>query len=81
MAGNGPEDPATTAERHDMQERVAQILSELPRSWRRSFVFHFVEGFDLQETAQIQNLSRDQVRFQVQSAELFLRERLAELVN
>ena len=42
-------------------------------------MLHFMEGFDFQEIAQIQNLTEPQVRFQVQSAELFLRERLAEL--
>ena len=79
MAGVGPEDPAETAERHELEERVRRVLGELPRSWRRSFVLHFVEGFDFQEVAQIQNLTEEQVRFQVQSAELFVRERLGEL--
>ena len=79
LAGSGPEDPAEAAERHDLEERVVKVMSELPTSWRRSFMLHFMEGFDFQEIAQIQNVTNDQIRFQVQSAELFLRERLAEL--
>jgi len=76
---SGPEDPALAAENHDLKDRVMRVMSELPISWRRSFMLHFVEGFDFQEIAQLHNVNDDQIRFQIQSAELFLRERLAEL--
>ena len=79
MAGNGPEDPAKAAERGELQQRVLKVLGELPRSWRRSFLLHFMEGFDFPEVALMQNLPEDQVRSQIESAELFVRERLAEL--
>lgn len=71
-------DPAATAEDNDLRQRVAQLLAELPAIWRRSFLLHFVEGFDHQEIAQIQSLTEDQVRLSIHSAELFLHERLAE---
>jgi ribosomal subunit interface protein len=71
-------DPAATAEEHDLQDRVTRLLADLPALWRRSFLLHFVEGFDHQEIAQILSLSEDQVRFNIQSTELFLHERLAE---
>ena len=73
------DDPAMLAEQHDLESWIGRLIAELPRSWRRAFLLHFVEGFDLQEVAQIQNLSEESVRMNVHSAELFLRERLGEV--
>jgi DNA-directed RNA polymerase specialized sigma24 family protein len=78
VIGQVSHDPAADVEEADLKQRVSELLSELPQIWRRSFLLHFVEGFDYTEIAQIQSLTEDQVRFNIQSAELFLHERLAE---
>lgn len=70
------DDPSILAEEEDMKLRVAELLKELPAPWRRTFLLH-VDGFDLDEIAQATQYDRDTARYNLRSAELFLRRRLA----
>lgn len=70
--------PEEILESRELQQYIARTLSTLPRSWRRTFVLHHVEGLSVAEIARIMGRSRSEVERDLRHAREYLRQRLVE---
>jgi len=70
--------PEEILTRQEIQKYIHQILSQLPKSWRESFMLYSMEGFSLGEVAWVRRKSVDEVRKEIQSAREFLQAKLEE---
>jgi len=75
------DDPADLAERHEIRELIDRALADLDEKYRAVFVLRDVEGFSIQETADLLGISEANVKVRLLRARLTLRERLTRVLG
>ncbi|MCE9561562.1 MAG: sigma-70 family RNA polymerase sigma factor [Planctomycetes bacterium] len=75
------DDPTDLAERHEVRELIDRALADLDEKYRAVFVLRDVEGFSIQETAELLGISEANVKVRLLRARLALRERLTRVLG
>jgi len=75
------DDPVDLAERHEIRELIDRALAGLDEKYRAVFVLRDVEGFTIQETADLLGISEANVKVRLLRARLALRERLTRVLG
>lgn len=73
------DDPATIAERNDVQHVLDEAIAVLPEKHRLVFVLRDIEGMSVKETAAALGISQANVKVRLLRARLALRERLTRV--
>ncbi len=72
------ETPESIASRHETREILDEALEHLGEKYRLVFVLRDIEGFSVNETAQMLDISVSNVKVRLLRARLMLRERLTK---
>ncbi len=75
------DDPADLAERHEIRELIDRVLADLDEKYRAVFVLRDVEGFSIQESANLLGISEANVKVRLLRARLALREQLTRVLG
>ncbi|HSQ56962.1 MAG TPA: sigma-70 family RNA polymerase sigma factor [Gemmata sp.] len=75
------DDPADLAARGEIRGLIDKALAELDEKYRVVFVLRDVEGFSIQETARLLDLTESAVKVRLLRARLALRERLTRVLG
>ena len=75
------ENPAAAAERHELQELLAEALDELDEKYRSVFVLRDIEERPTAEVAELLGISEANVKVRLLRARLQLRERLTRTLG
>ena len=75
------DDPAELAQRAEVNQLLAEALSELDEKYRLAFVLRDVEQFSTKETAELLGISVSNVKVRLLRARLQLRERLTPVLG
>ena len=73
------EDPRRSFERRELRQILDAAIDSLADKYRVVFILRDVQGFDIQETARMLNLSPSNVKVRLLRARLALRERLTRV--
>jgi len=68
-------------EAEELMYRIHALLGEVPKVQRRAFVLNVLEAYDVSEIAMLQNRSENDVRHDIETARVQLRERLCASVK
>lgn len=63
-------------EAEELMYRIHALLGDIPKAQRRAFVLNVLEAYDVSEIAMLQNRSENDVRDDIETARVQLRERL-----
>lgn len=69
--------PSTVWEQKELREELTHCLALLPEAYRETLVLRDIEGYSIQETARLLNISKNNVKIRLLRARLKMRDMLA----